>query len=337
MTVFIWKKMVIIAACIAAAGSAGAEVRKTMEPANDRIATVNGVAIERADFDQEVLSVEKTVLAGGKPLTCGQVASIRSSVAESMIRREALYQGGRKAGIKPDQSAVDREIALLRQQFPNEVEYRNELTRRSMSEQSLRAHLERNSVLQQYVDKQFAAKAAVTDAEMTGYYEGHVDLFRQPVLSRVSHILIQVDAKADDAKKQEARRKAEQILKDLKKGRDFAAMAREQSDGPTRTSGGDLGYIRPGQLEPKLDEAVFRLKSGETSEIIETAYGFHIFKVSDRKQESIMAYDTVKEQIRQRMIQEKAAQEADQYAKKLRDQATVEIFLADETATARKQ
>ncbi|NTW35787.1 MAG: hypothetical protein HGB17_06600, partial [Syntrophobacteraceae bacterium] len=141
----------------------------------------------------------------------------------------------------------------------------------------------------------------------------------------------------DDARKQEARRKAEQLVKSLKKGQDFAALAREQSDGPTRTSGGDLGYIRPGQLEGPLENAVSKLKAGETSDIIETTYGFHLFKVFDRKLETILAYDVVQEQIRQHLVQEKARQEADLYAKNLREKAVVEILLREEVSTAKRQ
>jgi parvulin-like peptidyl-prolyl isomerase len=326
----------LFAACIAMVSPVGAETKKA-EPAAGRVATVNSVPIEQRDFDREVFLVQKTLLGAGKPLTCGQVASVRSEVLESMIRREVLHQDSRKVGIKPDEKAVAGEIAALRKQFPTEAEYRNELSRRNLSEDALRSQLERNSMLQQYVDRQFGGKAAVTDAEMVGYYESRLDLFKQPLQARVSHILIQADPKGDDQRKQEARRKAEQVLKSLKKGQDFAAMAREHSDGPTRTSGGDLGYIRTGQLEAPLENAVFRLKTGDTSEIVETSYGFHLFKMIDIKPETILAYDAVKERIRKLLAQEKAKQEADRYARTLRDKASVEILLRDEVSTAKRQ
>ncbi|HUI45125.1 MAG TPA: peptidylprolyl isomerase [Nitrospirota bacterium] len=325
---------VMFVACIAMTSPAWSEGKKA-DPAANRVAVVNGVPLERDDFDKEVFLVQKTLLGQGKPLTCSQVTSIRAEVLESMIRREVLYQDSRKAGVKPDENAVASELAALKRQFPTEAEYKNELGRRNMSEEALRSQLERNSVLQQYVDRQFGAKVTVTDAEMVSYYESHLDLFKQPLQARVSHILIQVDPKWDDLRKQEARRKAEQVLKNLRNGQDFAALAREQSDGPTRTSGGDLGYIRTGQLDGQLDNAVFKLKAGETSEIIETSYGFHLFKVFDRKPETILAYDAVKEQIRKHLAQEKARQDADQYAKNLREKASVEILLREEVSTAK--
>ena len=333
--VFSLQIAVLFATCIAMTSPAWGEMKKA-EPAVDSVALVNGVPIDRGDFDKEVFLVQKTVLGTGKPLTCSQVAQIRSEVLESMIRRELLYQDSRKAGIKPDETAITKEIFALKQQFPNDAEYRNELSRRNLTEESLRSQLERNSALQQYVDRKFIAKVVVTDDEMVEYYQSHLDLFKQPLQARVSHILIQVDPKWDDSRKQEARKKADQIVRNLKKGQDFAALAREQSDGPTRTNGGDLGYIRKGQLDAQLENAVFKLKAGETSDIIETSYGFHIFKIIDRKPETVLAYDTVKEQIRQRLAQEKARQDADAYAKSLREKASVEIFPSEELSAARK-
>jgi peptidyl-prolyl cis-trans isomerase C len=300
----------------------------------DRVAVVNGVAIGRHEFEEEVFALQKALLGRGRPLTCGQVTALQTEVLESMVRRELLYQDGRKEGIKPDTVVVGKEIAALKQQFLTEADYASELGRRSLTGDALRSQLERNSVLQQYVDRRFGAKVSVADADMVAYYESNIGLFKQPLQLRVSHILIQSDPKWDDPRKQEARKKAEQVLKNLKKGQDFAALAREQSDGPTRTSGGDLGYIRSGQLEGPLENAVFRLKAGETSDIIETPYGFHLFKVFDRKPETILAYDAVKEQIRQHLVQEKARQDAELHAKTLREKASVEILLHDEVSNA---
>ena len=326
--------MVVMIGFIAMVLPARGEVKKPQSV--DKVATVNGVPIERGEFDGEVLNIQKTLMGFGKPLTCNQVSSVQTEVLESMIRREILYQESRKSGIRPDEKAVNKEIETLRQQFSNETEYNNELSRRNMTEEILRSGMERNSTVQQYIEQQFAKKVKVTDTEIMDYYESHLDLFKQAMQVRVSHILIQLDSQWEASRKQEARRKAEQILKSLKKGQDFSVLAREQSDGPTRTDGGDLGYIRMGQLEKQLESVVFSLKPGETSEVIETGYGFHLFKVIDIKSETIMAYDNVKEQIQHYLMQEKAKQEADLYAKTLRGKAAVEVFPGEDSSSAKR-
>jgi peptidyl-prolyl cis-trans isomerase C len=324
--------MVIVIGFIAVVSSAQAEMKKPQSA--DKVAIVNGEQIDKGEFDAEVLRVQKALLGFGKPLTCSQVTSVQTEVLESLIRREILYQDSRKMGIKPDENAVNKEINSLKQQFPSETEYKNELSRRNISEETLRTRIEKNSSIQQYVERQFASKVTVTDSDAVAYYEGHMDLFNQPLQIRVSHILIQTDPKWEEARKQEARRKIEQILQNLKKGQDFAALAREQSDGPTRTNGGDLGYIKKGQLNKQIETVVFALKPGETSDIVEMDYGFNLFKVTDKKPETVIAYEKVKEKIVQFLREEKAKQEAELQAKALREKASVEILLKGETDQA---
>jgi peptidyl-prolyl cis-trans isomerase C len=304
---------------------------------SDRVAIVNGVPINREEFEGEVLRIQKALIGFAKPLTCNQIASVQTEVLESMIRREVLYQYSRKSGIKPDEDAVNKEIQALKQQFSNETEYKNELARRNISEEILRSRIERNNSIQQYIEKQFVSKATVTDNDMVEYYQSHLDLFKQPLQIRVSHILIQTDPKWEAPRKQEARIKIEQILKNLKKGQDFAATAKMQSDGPTKANGGDLGYITIGQLDKQFESTVFALDPGQISDIIETDYGFHLFKVTDKKPETVLAYENVKEKIQQFLRNEKAKQEADLQAKALREKANVVILLPDQTQKSDKQ
>jgi peptidyl-prolyl cis-trans isomerase C len=200
----------------------------------------------------------------------------------------------------------------------------------------VRSRLERNSSVQQYVERQFGAKTEVSDNDVVAYYEGHLDLFKQPLQVRASHIMVQSDPTWEDLRKADARRKIGKIESDLKKGQEFSALAREQSDGPTRTNGGDLGYIKTGQLEKRFETAIFALKPGETTEVIETDSGFHLFKVADKKPETVLSYENVKEKIRQFLRQEKSKQQADLQAGKLREKANVEIFMKEEISSAKQ-
>src|SRR5271157_1889579 len=253
----------IVIVFLAMALPAWGDVKKPQT--EERVAVVNGTTITRDEFNGEVLLIQRTLLGMGKPLTCAQITSVNGEVIESLIRREILYQESRKAGIKIDKKDIDKEIDILKKQFLSDAEYKNELTRRNLSEDTLRSQLERGLLIQKYVEQQFLKKVKVTDTDVMAYYESHLSLLKQPLQVRVSHILIQIDPKSEASRKQEARRKAEQILNDLKNGKDFKTLAREQSDGPTRTSGGDLGYIKKGQLEKQFESVIFNLKKDEIS------------------------------------------------------------------------
>ena len=317
----------ITVVCIMAVSSAWGETKKNQK--EEKVAVVNGAPIEKGEFDGEVFLIQKTVLGMGKPLSCEQVSSISREVLESMIRRELLYQTARKSGIKSDENAINKDINSLKQQFSGETEYKNELSRRGIIEEVLRARMVRNSLVQKYVDKEFTGKVNVTDKEIQDYYQKNIDLFKQPFQMRISHIFIQSDAKSSDSRKKELRGKAEKILKNLKDDQDFADLAREYSDGPTKNNGGDLGYLRKGQLEKQFESKVLALKKGEITDIIETEYGFHIFKVTDIKPETILAYENVKEKVKKFLVDEKTKKEADEYARKLREKSDVKILLPE--------
>jgi parvulin-like peptidyl-prolyl isomerase len=310
-----------------AVSSALGETKKNQK--EEKVAVVNGAPIEKDEFDGEVFLIQKTVLGLGKPLSCEQVSLIRREVLESMIRRELLYQAARKSGIKPDENAINKDINSLKQQFSGETEYKDELSRRGINEEVLRARMIRNSLVQKYVDKEFTDKVNVTDKEIQDYYQKNIDLFKQPFQMRVSQIFIQSDPKGGDSRKKELRGKAEKILKNLKDDQDFAGLAREYSDGPTKNKGGDLGYLRKGQLDKQFESKIFALKKGEITDVIETEYGFHIFKVTDIKPETILAYENVKEKVKKFLVDEKIKQEADEYARKLREKTDVKILLPE--------
>jgi parvulin-like peptidyl-prolyl isomerase len=316
-----------------AVSSAWGETKKNQK--EEKVAVANGAPIDKGEFDGEVFLIQKTVLGMGKPLSCEQVSSIRREVLESMIRRELLYQAARKSGIKSDENAINKDINSLKQQFSGETEYKNELSRRGINEEVLRARMVRNSLVQKYVDKEFTGKVKVTDKEIQDYYQKNIDLLKQPFQMRISHIFIQSDAKSSDSRKKELRGKAEKILKNLKDDQDFADLAREYSDGPTKNNGGDLGYLRKGQLEKQFESKVLALKKGEITDIIETEYGFHIFKVTDIKPETILAYENVKEKVKKFLADEKTKQEADEYARKLREKSDVKILLPELTQNKR--
>lgn len=319
--------IVITVVCMMAVSSALGETKKNQK--EEKVAVVNGAPIEKDEFDGEVFLIQKTVLGLGKPLSCEQVSLIRREVLESMIRRELLYQAARKSGIKPDENAINKDINSLKQQFSGETEYKDELSRRGINEEVLRARMIRNSLVQKYVDKEFTDKVNVTDKEIQDYYQKNIDLFKQPFQMRVSQIFIQSDPKGGDSRKKELRGKAEKILKNLKDDQDFAGLAREYSDGPTKNKGGDLGYLRKGQLDKQFESKIFALKKGEITDVIETEYGFHIFKVTDIKPETILAYENVKEKVKKFLVDEKIKQEADEYARKLREKTDVKILLPE--------
>ncbi len=124
--------------------------------------------------------------------------------------------------------------------------------------------------------------ASFSDDDLNRYYRRNIDLFEVKEQARASHILIKVGKDADDIQKEVRRSLAASILQQLNEGEDFATLARAKSDDPgSATKGGDLGYFGRGAMVAPFDNAVFGMKPGEISDLVETDFGYHIIKLEE--------------------------------------------------------
>jgi peptidyl-prolyl cis-trans isomerase C len=166
-----------------------------------------------------------------------------------------------------------------------------------------RTKLLMESVLQQ------EAKAALTDAAMHKVYDDAVKQMGDEVEVHARHILVENEA---DAKA---------IVADLKKGGDFAAIAKAKSKDPgSKDNGGDLGYFTKDQMVPEFAEVAFKLDKGQISDPVKTQFGWHVIKVEDKRKKPVPPFDQVKDQI-ETYVQRKAQAEM---INKLRAEAKIE-------------
>jgi peptidyl-prolyl cis-trans isomerase D len=138
---------------------------------------------------------------------------------------------------------------------------------------------------------------AVTDAQARQVYEQNKDRYRVPDRVKARHILLMTQGKpASEEPKLKA--KAEDLLKQLKGGADFADFAKKYSDDPgSKDKGGDLGWFGKGQMVPEFEAATFALKPNEISGVVKTSYGFHIIQVQEKEQAHLKSFDEVKNEL----------------------------------------
>ena len=297
------------------------------QSSEENAALVNGVAIPVEQYTKEVNIQVARVSQQGRQVTDDQIAALKKDILDSLIEREVLYQQSQKVGIQVTDQKVDDQLAAIKKRFPNETEYKNALNKMNLSEDEVKGQIKRGLSIKELIDQQITSKIVITDEESKAYYDKNPQMFEQPEQIKASHILIKVDVKADDAKKVEARKKIEEVQQKLKDGGDFAELAREYSEGPSNTRGGDLGFFRRGQMVKPFEDAAFSMKANEVSGIVETRFGYHIIKVYDKKPEETLAYADVKDKLNQRMKQEKVEKDADQYIGQLKKDAKIEKFM----------
>jgi peptidyl-prolyl cis-trans isomerase C len=305
-----------------------AEVKPAEEKElSENIAVVNGKGISRKDFEKEIGAMRQRMMMQGQQVDETQLAEIQKNLLEMLINRELLYQESRKSGKKVEESAVNEEFSKWKKQFPDEAQFKNIMTMMNLSEDSIKEQIRQRISVQQLIEKEISPKIKVSEEEIKAFYDKNNDAFKQPEEVKASHILVKVDGAGDAAKKAEARKKIEEIQGKLKKGEDFATLAKANSDCPSKDRGGDLGAFGRGEMDKTFEDAAFALKPGEVSDIVETKFGFHLIKSSDKKAEKTLSYEEVKERISERLKQEKEMNEATQYSEKLKATAKIEKFL----------
>ena len=167
----------------------------------------------------------------------------------------------------------------------------------------------------------------VSREDLQAYYGDHREEYRVPEQVSVRHILIKTplpgpDGKVDQKGVEEARKKAEDILKQVKAGGNFADLAKKYSeDTGSAKEGGSLGFIGKGRTVPEFEKAAFSLPKGSTSELVQSSYGFHIIHVDDKQDAHLKTLDEVKDQIEPIIKQQKATKIADSEANTLLSQA----------------
>ena len=150
-------------------------------------------------------------------------------------------------------------------------------------------------------------KPQVSDAEVQSYYNAHQDQYQVKEQVKVRHILIAVPAGADAKTDAAAKTKAEDLLKQIKAGGNFADLASKNSDDPgSKTQGGELGWLDRGKTVPEFDKAAFTLAPGQTSDLVKTQFGYHILQVEDKKTAHLRPLAEVKPEIMPLLEQQKA-------------------------------
>jgi peptidyl-prolyl cis-trans isomerase D len=182
---------------------------------------------------------------------------------------------------------------------------------------------ERRSVRYALIDaNRMKVAAQVTDDDLKRLYQSQIDQFKVPNRVHVEHILLFTRGKNTEAEIAEVQKRAEDILKELKKSGKFEDLAKKYSeDTQTKDKGGDLGWITQGQTVPAFEKAAFETPKGEISGVVKTEYGFHIIKVLDRETAHTLPLDQVKPQL---LVNAKA-EKGDRDANKLADDVSKEI------------
>ena len=297
------------------------------ETADDKIASVNGTIITRIEFEREMMLAYQQFMSSGRQISQSQLPELKEQVLESLISQELIFQESRKEGIKVEDQTINEQIDKMKHDFPDETAFKSALERSRTSEDNLRSDIRKKMCIQAYIDQKFTDSTKLPENEVKSFYDNNPESFKRPEQVRARHILIKADPTADEGVKKKARESIVKIQDRLKKGEDFAELAKALSECNSAASGGDLGFFGPGAMVPPFEQAAYALSKGEVSGIVETDFGYHLIKVEDKNPASVMEYDEVKERLRNYLTQVKVREKVRTHVDQLTAKAKIEKFM----------
>ena len=329
--------VVLSAACLLGSCSSSASVSE------DIVARVNSKEITNGDLEKlyQAKLTEANVNGGQQVPTPEESQALKFQLLTQMIDDEILLQMAATAGLTATDAEVETKFTDLKSQYTEE-QFLEMLKRQKIQPEDIKADMRKTLTLEKLITKEITSRINVSQNEINTVFEKNKANFNLPEGYHLQHIMVTPfenpvnNIKRDDAKNPaQAQEKIVRLLRDIQGGLDFGVVAREWSEDPdSALNGGDLSFRSLADLEkldPKLKQAVERLKVGESSSVIETRYGYHIVKLLERDPggQKDLTSPQVNAQIRQVIFNQKEQMLRAAFSEVARNKAQVNNYLAE--------
>ncbi len=247
-------------------------------------------------------------LYGKAPATLQPEESVRvQNMAQKQHQLEARVLAApeaRDAMVPP--STLEAAMQEIRGRYPNEEDFANDLAQNGLDEAGFATALERELKVEAILEKVGTQAAKVSDMDVELYYQYHPEQFRRPETRLARHILITISDTIAENTRSAARKRIDEVAARLaKEPQRFEEQALKHSECPTALDGGKLGDLPRGKLFPELDKALFELKAGEVSGVLESELGFHILRCDAITEAGVLGYDQARQHIRKLLEQKR--------------------------------
>jgi peptidyl-prolyl cis-trans isomerase SurA len=262
------------------------------------IAVVNDEALTQYDLNEQKRVV--TAQMRTQNVTPPPADVLEKQLLERLITERALMQYAKETGVRVDDVQIERTIARVAQENKMTVDvFRKAVEREGLTWPKYREEIRNEIAMQRMRDREVDSKISVSDAEVDNFLATIKTQTGGETEYKLSHILVLVPEQSSPDQIEGKRKRAEEALKQLKGGADFAQVAAGFSDAPDALKGGDLGWRAPARLPTVFSEQVRTMKPGDTSEVLRSPAGFHIVRLDEIRSRNA---PTVVEQTRARHI-----------------------------------
>lgn len=260
----------------------------------EHVASVNGEKISKDELYEQL------------------VAQYGSDVLDTLITDKIIKQEMKKENIKVTKEELDKEMADYMDTYGGEEAFQQLLETNNVDVSAIKENME----LYLATKKLIEPRISITDEDITSYFEENKDSFSEEEQVQASHILVDDEAAAKE------------VIKKLDAGEDFGELAKEYStDTENSESGGELGLFGRGEMMQEFEDAAFNLTVGEISEPVKTEYGYHVIKVTDKKEAKEPVFEDVKEEVNSALFDTRMESEYSTWLNEKFEEYKIENFL----------
>lgn len=252
--------------------------------------------------------------------------SFRSQAFSNLVNFQLLMHEADEKGITVADSELQERTDEIVGSYDSEEQFYERISQLGMNREAFESRLTKQIRIDKLIEMETSSMEAPTGEEVREYYDSNSAQFEEPEQVRASHILIKVDQEDDEESRQAKKEKLQGILNDIRNGASFAEQASLYSEGPTKSKGGDLGFFGKGDMVEPFSNAAFSMEIGEVSDIVETRYGYHIIKVTDRKQARTVPFDEVQDRISGYLESNQKNEAINEYLTRLREEADIQYY-----------
>ena len=276
------------------------------------IATINDQNITRDHLTKELDQAKRKYrLKKNETLKPEQLLWLKTSTFNEMVQGVLLKQEARRAGVTLSENEFNLLLVQTKQGYDPES-FRRALEIEEMSEKEWVEKLRNQMVINKLIQEVVNSKVKVSEQDLKSYYKTHEEDFQKGEQVQALHIMLETEEEARG------------ILKEIEKGQPFSDLARDHSLALEGATGGDMGYFEAGQLPEEFDE-IFRLKVDSVSDIIRTPYGFHVFKVIDKKAARKRNFDESRAEIYDLLLKQSQEEAFQNWLSQIRGDAKISI------------
>lgn len=289
-------------------------------------AKVNGVGIKTATLDTAVANfIENQKMFGGT-IKEEEKDNLKKDILNELVSAELLYQASQKAGLGDLAKEADTQLENIKKSFGSEDEFQKVLKERGIDIKALKEDIKKGVYINAYLEKNvFSKMSPVTQDQIKQEYEANKDKLDVPETVRASHILIKTGEKATPEEKKIAKDKIDALRARLMSGEDFAKLAKENSEDGSAANGGDLGSFKKGEMVKPFEDAAFGLEVNQLSSVVETQFGYHIIKTTEKHPAHTLTFEEVSGDIEKFLINKNKRELVSKAVEDLKKGAKIEI------------